>query len=138
MKRTLQSLADVHQELVDIQQEFVRLQKRIDAMRDSVADSLTRIFGDARPAFSGLQEEELIERIAGRVAIRLSNVSKAQGREAGRYVRDVEAAAFLGVSVWTLRGWRSRGNPLGPPVTRIGRMVMYSVNELEKYMGGAY
>jgi hypothetical protein len=50
-----------------------------------------------------------------------------------RYVRDVEAAAFLGVSAFTLRSWRSRGEPCGPPVTRMGKMVMYSMKELERY-----
>jgi hypothetical protein len=42
-----------------------------DAVRDSVADSLTRIFGEERPAITALAEEELIEKIAGRVVSRL-------------------------------------------------------------------
>ena len=134
MRRTLQSLADVRKELVDVQTEFTRLQERIDALRDSVMDSLVCIFGEQRPAFSGLQEEELIERIAGRVAAKLGTSPKTQGREAARYIREMEAARFLGVSVSTLRSWRSRGNPTGPPVTKVGGMVMYSVKELEKYM----
>jgi hypothetical protein len=46
-----------------------------------------------------------------------------------RYVREKEAAAFLDVSVYTLQSWRSRGNPAGPPVTKVGGMVMYSVKE---------
>ena len=50
-----------------IEQEFARIQKRIGAVRDCVTDSLTRIFGEERPAFSALAEEELIEKIAGRV-----------------------------------------------------------------------
>jgi hypothetical protein len=40
MRRTLLDLADARKELLEIQQEFGRLQKRIDAVRDSVADSL--------------------------------------------------------------------------------------------------
>jgi len=136
MRRTLRDLADARKELLDIQQEFVRLQKRIDAVRDCVTDSLTRIFGDERPAITALAEEELIEKLAGRVAARLgtSTQSNAQGEK--RYVRDIEAATFLGVGVGTLRSWRSKREPCGPSVTRISRMVMYSVKELQRYMEG--
>jgi hypothetical protein len=66
MRRTLRDLADARGELLEIQQEFVHLEKRIDAVRDCVSDSLTRIFGDERPAITALAEEELIERLAGR------------------------------------------------------------------------
>ena len=67
MQSTQQNLATVREELVHIEQEFTRLHKRIEAVRDSVTDSLVRLFGEQRPAFAGLQEEEFIERIAGRV-----------------------------------------------------------------------
>ena len=50
---------------------FTRLQKRIEALRESVTDSLTHIFGDERPAITALAEEELIERIDGRAVARL-------------------------------------------------------------------
>jgi predicted site-specific integrase-resolvase len=46
----------------------------------------------------------------------------------------MEAAAFLGVSVKTLRSWRSTGSASGLPVTRMGRLVMYPLKELERYM----
>ena len=134
MRRTHRSLADVREELVQIQEEFVRLQKRIDTVRDSVADSLVRLFGEERPAFAGLREEALMERIAGSVVARLAASPKPQARGETRYVRDVEAAAFLGVSVSTLRSWRSRGEPKGPPFSKVGGMVMYSLKELERYM----
>jgi hypothetical protein len=127
-------LADARKELLEIQQEFVRLQKRIDAVRGCVTDSLTRIFGEERPAIAALAEEELIERIAGRVAARLGALPAAKKQIDNRYVREKEAAAFLGVSVFSLRSWRSRGEPCGPPFPRMGSMVMYSVRELERYM----
>jgi hypothetical protein len=101
-------LADARKELIEIQQEFGRLQKRIDAARDCVTDSLTRIFGDERPAIAALAEEELIERIAGSVVARLGTPSKPQAKGEQRYVRDVEAAKYLGVSAATLRSWRSK------------------------------
>jgi hypothetical protein len=54
------------EELAQIQREFARLQKRIETVRDSVADSLVRLFGEQPPAFTGLKDEELIERIASK------------------------------------------------------------------------
>jgi len=134
MRRTPRSFADVREELVHIQEEFRRLQKRVEAVRFSVADSIVRLLGGQHPAFSGLQEEELIERIAGSVVARLSTLPKSRGIGESRYVRDKEAAAILGVSAWTLRSWRSKKPTSGPPFTRMDRMVMYSVKELERYM----
>ena len=134
MRKTMRNLADARKELLEIQQEFVRLQKRIDAVRDCVTDSLTRIFGEERPAMAALAEEELIEKLAGRVASRLATAQKSQSQGDKRYVRDVEAAKYLGVSAATLRSWRSKRSPSGPPVTRMGKMVMYSVKGLERYM----
>jgi predicted DNA-binding transcriptional regulator AlpA len=128
-------LTDAREELVRIERDFTQLQERIEAVRDSVADSLVRLFGEDLPAFTGLKEEELIDRIAGRVVALLGTSPAVQPQGHKRYVRDNEAAAFLGVSVSTLRSWRSRGNPAGrPPVTRISGMVMYSMMELERYM----
>ena len=134
MRRTLRDLADARKELLEIQQEFGRLQKRIDAVRDCVTDSLTRIFGEEHPAIAALAEEELIEKLAGRVAVRIGSVPAAKKDIGNRYIREKEAAAFLGVSVFTLQGWRSRGTGGGPRVTKVGGMVMYSMKELEVYM----
>jgi hypothetical protein len=127
MRKTLRSLADAREELVPIEQEFTQLQKRIEAVRDCVADSLVRLFGAERPALAGLQEEAFIERVAERVVARLSASPKPEAQGDKRYVRDVEAAKYLGVSAATLRSWRSKRSPSGPPVTRMGRMVLYSV-----------
>jgi hypothetical protein len=91
MRRTLRDLADARKELFEIQQEFVRLQKRIEAVRDSVADSLVRLFGEERPAFAGLREEQLIKRIASSVVARLGNSPKPQAKGEQRYVREKEA-----------------------------------------------
>ena len=101
MRRPPRNLADAREELVQIEQEFVRLQKRIETVRDSVADLLLRLFGEERPAFAGLQEEAFIEKIAARVVSRLEARPKAQAQGDKRYVRYIEAAAFLGVSVFS-------------------------------------
>lgn len=137
MRRTARTLADVREELVQIQEEFTQLQKRIEAVQDSVTSSIVRLFGEQGPAFTGLREEEFIERIAARVVARLGTIPKPQTQGGQRYVRDVEAAAFLGVSVFTLRSWRSRGEPCGPPVTRMGKMVMYSLRRIGAIHGAA-
>jgi hypothetical protein len=71
MRRTPRNLTDAREELVQIQEEFTRIQKGIEAVRDFVVDSLVRFFGEQRPAFTKLNEEELIERIAERVVARL-------------------------------------------------------------------
>jgi predicted DNA-binding transcriptional regulator AlpA len=113
---------------------FTRLQKRIEAVRDCVTDSLTHIFCEERPAIAALAEEELIERLAGRVAARLGTLPTAETQIDNRYIREKEAAAFLGVSVSTLQGWRSRGEPCSPPFSKVGGMVMYSMKALEEYM----
>lgn len=134
MRRTTRPLADVREELVQIQEEFTQLQKRIEAVQDSIAVSIVRLFGEQHPAFAGLREEELIERIAARVVDRLRTAPKPLTQGENRYVRDVEAAAFLGISVFTLRSWRSRGGSCGPPVTRMSNMVMYSMRGLEEFM----
>jgi predicted DNA-binding transcriptional regulator AlpA len=135
MRRALRDLTDARTELLEIQQEFTQLQERIDAVRDCVTNSLTRIFGDERPALAGFAEEEFIEKLAGRVVGRLSNQPTTTKTQLGnRYIREKEAAEFLGVSVKTLRCWRSSVNGDHPPVTRVGSMVMYSKKGLEEYM----
>jgi predicted DNA-binding transcriptional regulator AlpA len=127
-------LGDAREELVQIEEEFTRLQKRIVALRECVTDSLTRIFGEERPAFAALAEEELIERLAGRMAARLGSQPATKKQIDNRYIREKEAAAFLGVSVFSLRSWRSRGTGGGPSWTKVGGMVMYSMKELEQFM----
>jgi len=134
MRRTLRDLADARRELLEIQQEFVHLEKRIDAVRGCVTDSLSRIFGDERPALAGFAEEEFIEKLAGRVAARLGTQPPSKLPAGNRYVREKEAATFLGLSVQTLRAWRSRISRDHPPVTKVGGMVMYSKKALEEYM----
>ena len=83
-----------------------------------------------RHSSSGL----LAERIAGRVATLLGNTPNHLAKGAQRYVREKDAAAFLGISVYTLQAWRSKGSS-GLPFTKVGSMVMYSVKELERFMG---
>jgi hypothetical protein len=41
---------------------------------------------------------------------------------------------ILDLSVFTLQGWRSKGETSSAPFTKVGIMVMYSVKELERFM----
>ena len=134
MRRTPRTLTDAREELVQIQEEFTRLQKRIEVVQESVANALVRLFGEQRPAFAGLAEQELIETIAARVVAKLGTTPKSQAHGDERYVRDIEAAKLLGVSVSALRDWRNRRPHSGPPVTRLDKMVMYSMKGLEQFM----
>ncbi len=135
MRRTPRSLTDAREELVQIQEEFTQLQKSIEAVRDCVTDSLVRFFGEQRPAFTGLQEEELIEKIVGGVVARIgTSPPKPKAEAEPQYLREHAAAKLLGVSASALRSWRGKGRTLGPPVTRVGRMVLYSVAELQRFM----
>jgi predicted DNA-binding transcriptional regulator AlpA len=68
------------------------------------------------------------------VVARLGTPSKPQAQAEKRYVREREAAGFLGVSVSALRSWRGKRSPSSPPFTKVGGMVMYSVKELEQFM----
>jgi hypothetical protein len=82
-----------------------------------------------------LQEEALIERIAGSVVVRLGTLPPKSKTEAEpQYLREHAAAKYLGVSASTLRSWRGKRRTLGPPVTRVGKMVLYSVKGLEQFM----
>jgi len=47
-------------------------------------------------------------------------------------VREKEAAEMIGVSVNTLRQWRSRGKYI--PFVKLGRSVLYRIADLENYM----
>ena len=51
-----------------------------------------------------------------------------------RYVREGEAAKYIGVSVSTLRSWRTKRSKNGPPYTRLGRLVTYRIAELDGHM----
>ena len=57
---------------------------------------------------------------------RLGSAPAAKKQIDNRYLRENEAAAFLGASVSTLQGWRSRVTAGGLSVTKAGGMVMYS------------
>lgn len=68
-----------------------------------------------------------IEEVLARIA-----ASGESGRR--RYVREQEAAKYIGVSVSALRSWRTKRSKNGPPFTRLGKMVLYPVAQLDEHM----
>ena len=79
-------------------------------------------------------QEEIVTRIADGVSSRLAVATRDSSREYPRYVREGEAAKYIGVSVSTLRSWRTKRSKNGPPYTRLGRLVMYPIAELDEHM----
>ena len=56
-----------------------------------MADLLIRLFREQRQAFTGLQQEELIEGIAGSGVTQIGTATKPQAQVEERYVREKKA-----------------------------------------------
>jgi predicted DNA-binding transcriptional regulator AlpA len=48
------------------------------------------------------------------------------------YLKDHEAAAYLNLSVFSLRNWRSANT--GPKFCRLGRSIRYPLDELKNFV----
>lgn len=133
----LRNLERARQGLLDVCKDFLQLQSRVESLNESVRKSVTELFGPDRQAFPALDDAVLAARIADAVVSRLP-VAQAMSPRASsvhkHYVREREAAEFMGVKVSTLRAWRMRRSKTGPPFTRVGRMILYPVAELEAHM----
>jgi hypothetical protein len=134
MATAFRNIERAKEEIAQLHVEIGRLENRVDTLRESLRKTITDLFGTERPAFPALQEAALASRVAEAVLSRLSSIPKQGVAHRKEYVRDQEAAAYMGVSVATLRRWRSLRSKSGPPFTRVGHMVMYSMTELENHM----
>jgi hypothetical protein len=114
-------------ELTQLQGELLELEKHMNSMRESLGNPITELFGTGLDAS---QETLLAARIAEVVVSRLP----LQVSTVRQYVREREAAEYMGVKVATLRAWRLLRSKNGPPFTRVGRMVMYPMAALEEHM----
>jgi predicted DNA-binding transcriptional regulator AlpA len=56
----------------------------------------------------------------------------ARGGEVKQYIKDIEAAEYLGLAVQTLRNWRC--SMTGPKYVKAGKAVRYSIDDLNAYM----
>jgi len=64
----------------------------------------------------------------------ISEQPHTQGAEK-RTLTDIEVAARLGVSPFTLRAWRYRG--VGPRFLKLGRAVRYRPDDVDAYLRAA-
>jgi predicted DNA-binding transcriptional regulator AlpA len=120
-------------ELAQLHGELLRLENGVNSVRESLGKAITELFGTERQALPALQESALAARIAEVLLSRLPDPSHAAPARK-QFVREREAASYMGVSVATLRRWRTMRSKSGPAFTRLGRMVMYSMTELEDHM----
>ena len=52
-------------------------------------------------------------------------------KERSQYLKEVDAAEFLNLSVFTLRNWRHAG--VGPRIRKFQRAVRYAMSDLVEY-----
>ncbi len=133
MPATFRNIERATKELAQLHGELLQLEMRVNSVCESLQKAITDLFGTDRQAFPALQEAALAARVAEVVVARLSVLAQVPTARK-QYVREREAAEYIGVSVSALRSWRLRRSKAGPPFTRVGRMVMYSMTELEDHM----
>jgi hypothetical protein len=133
MGTPFRSIERAKEELAQLQSELLKLENRVGTVHDSIAKAIVELFGTDRRTFSALQEAALAVRVAEAVVSRLPAPSQGLNIR-NKYVREREAADYMGIKVSTLRAWRLRRSKNGPPFTRVGRTVMYPMAELESHM----
>jgi predicted DNA-binding transcriptional regulator AlpA len=133
MPTTFRNIERAREELAHLHRELLQLERRVNSVRESLGKAIKELFGTDRQALPALQEAALAARVAEAVVSRLPVPSHAPIARK-QYVREREAADYMGVKVSTLRAWRLLRSKSGPPFTRVGRMVMYPMAELEEHM----
>src|SRR5208282_790121 len=87
-------------------------------------------FSSARPRRHGFDV-----RRGGRGGCGCAAAGSARGSRRPEAVRQGAGSSRVhGVKVATLRAWRMRRSKIGPPFTRLGKMVLYPMTELENHM----
>lgn len=124
---------EISRRLSELRNDLRQIEKRIETMLGSISAAENELVqrSDRSPTSP---DDSLAARIAdgvvSRLAISRTDIAKARKE----YLREKEVAQYMGVSVFSLRSWRSKGSKNGPPFVHIGRMVLYPVVELEKHM----
>jgi hypothetical protein len=133
MPTTFRNIERAREELAQLHEELLQLEKRVNSVRESLGKAMTELLGTDRQTMPALQEAVLAARIVEAVVSRMP-IQRPTSTVRKQYVREREAAEYMGVKVATLRAWRLRRSKNGPPFTRVGRMVMYPMTELEEHM----
>jgi hypothetical protein len=124
--QSFQTFERASKELARLRNELLEFEKRIKDLRESLHSSEWELLSHNCQR-STSPEDKLVARIAEEVVSRLALASKDSGSQRKQYVREREAAEYMGVSVSALRSWRTKRSKNGPPYSRLGRMVLYSV-----------
>jgi hypothetical protein len=99
-----QNIERARKELAQLHGELLRLENGVNSFRESLGKAITELFGAGRHAFPAVQEAALAARVAEAVVSRLP-VPSQDATTRRQYVREREAAEYMGVSVATLRRW---------------------------------
>jgi hypothetical protein len=116
MATASRNIERARRELTELHTELLQLEKRVDIVRESLRRAIIELFGADSQAFPVLQEAALAARIADAVVARLP-VPPQSLSVRKQYIREGEAAEYMGVKVSTLRAWRLLRSKHGPPFT---------------------
>ena len=118
-------------ELIQLSDACAHLEKRIRTLHDLLRAATSELFGVQQQV--GMPEATLAARIAEAVVSQMTNAQRNPGIRK-TYVREREAAEYMGIRVTTLRARRVRRSETGPPFVRLGRMILYPLAELENHV----
>jgi predicted DNA-binding transcriptional regulator AlpA len=124
---------EMSKKLSELRNDLLQIEKRVDAVRESIRTAEAELLR-RNGQFLASGEEILVARIVDRVFSRLPTRPKDANNERKQYLREREAAQYMGVSVSALRSWRTKRSRNGPPYTRLGRMVLYPVSGIDEHM----
>jgi len=131
MPQSLQNV-EMSKKLFELRSDILQIEKRVEALRESIRTAETELLRqNVQPTV--LHEDTLVVRIVEGVFSRLATTPRDADTE-GKYLREKEAAKYMGVSVSALRSWRTKRSNNGPPYIRLGRMVLYPVNGIDRHM----
>src|SRR5690348_3080149 len=94
-------------ELSELRNDLDDIEKRIDAVRELIRTAEAESFRQNDQSVV-LREDVLVARIVDGVFSRLATTPKDGNDERKPYLREKEAALYMGVSVFALRSWRSK------------------------------
>jgi hypothetical protein len=133
MPHRFRSVEEAREEVMELHGQLLQLENRMKSALEMLSGAITKLFGSKHEGLPTLIEATLASRIAEEVISRLAAPPQVRPRQK-EYLREREAAEFMGVSVSALRSWRLHRSKAGPPFTRLGRMVLYPVNEIENHL----
>jgi predicted DNA-binding transcriptional regulator AlpA len=113
--------------------DLLQIERQIQALRESIQVAETELLRTNDQSLTS-REDLLVVRIVDGVVSRLATKSKDANYERTQYLREKEAARYLGVSVSALRSWRTKRSNNGPPYAHLGRMVLYPVCGIDEHM----